>query len=530
MAEKQEIVMASPDSAQRPQCCGKPMKKNSRTAAGRIRYQCSYCGRSTTGSGESSEHPGYDPAASKAYLKRLREEIKAGQRKFVVTAAQNNTRPHLGFLEALERYCAANGARLIVIPVHYKNISLYTAAQQYKKAWAAELQPYLIDGRLQLGGGVCVRADVKIQATAANPLSGLQPLTGKSWSIYGHSQVAMEPIATPATKRPGRSYTTGAITVENYSQTKDGAKAKFHHVMGALVVEVDKRRRHAFVRQINAERSGAFYDLDAYYTPEKITRGHRALAIVPGDEHVKHLCPRVRHATYDGKHSIVNTLRPEYIVRHDVLDAYACSHHHEKDPITQFLKYWNRDHDMRAELDDVVEFINSTTPEDAETLIVPSNHHDHLGKWLARADDKTDHQNAMLIQELRHQQRQSGLKGGTTDPFELYLRPRLTCKFTFLDRNTQHLLAGVDHSQHGDVGVNGSRGSARALANTTHKVNVGHSHGARIVKSVYQGGTSTVIPLEYMRGLSEASNTHTLEYQNGKRTLLDIINGKWRGE
>jgi hypothetical protein len=58
----------------------------------------------------------------------------------------------------------------------------------------------------------------------------------------------------------------------------------------------------------------------------------------------------------------------------------------------------------------------------------------------------------------------------------------------------------------------------------------GHSHGARIVKSVFQSGTSTVIPLEYMRGLSEASNTHTLQYQNGKRTHIDIISGKWRGE
>ena len=521
--------MAAPEEA-RPQCCGKSMHQYDRTKAGRIRYRCNRCGRTTTGSGESADHPGYDKSAAKARIARLRDEIKSGQRRFVVTAAQNNTRPHLGFLAALERYCRANDARLIVIPIHYKNINLYTAAQEYKKAWAEELQPYLIDGCLKLGGGVRVRADINIQATAANPLAGMQPLTGKSWSIYGHSQIAMEPIATPAKSRPGRSYTTGGITVENYSATKVGAKAKFHHVMGALVVEVDKRRRHAFIRQVNADAKGGFYDLDAYYSPSKITRGHRALALVPGDEHVKHNCPRVRRATYDAPDSIVNALRPEYIVRHDVLDAYACSHHHERDPITQFLKYWHRDHDMRAELDAVVEFINQTTPDDAETLIVPSNHHDHLAKWLARADDKVDHQNAMLIQELRYEQRQSGLQGGTTDPFELYLRPRLTCKFKFLDRNTQHLLAGVDHSQHMDVGTNGSRGSARALANTTHKMTGGHSHGARIVKSVFQSGTSTVIPLEYMRGLSEASNTHTLQYQNGKRTLIDIINGKWRGE
>jgi len=44
----------------------------------------------------------------------------------------------------------------------------------------------------------------------------------------------------------------------------------------------------------------------------------------------------------------------------------------------------------------------------------------------------------------------------------------------------------TDVSQHGDVGTNGSRGSARGLARATYKMSIGHGHGARICQGVWQ--------------------------------------------
>ena len=65
------------------------------------------------------------------------------------------------------------------------------------------------------------------------------------------------------------------------------------------------------------------------------------------------------------------------------------------------------------------------------------------------------------------------------------------------------------------------------MAKSTYKMVIGHSHSARISKGVYQTGTSTG-RLDYEAGLSDHTNTHCVQYQNGKRTLIDIFDGKWR--
>lgn len=516
-------------SLNRPICCGKPMaKQRGKAESGRQRYTCNGkngCGQSTTGSKDSlharrMDSPGYDKKKAWARARNCHRYTK-----FVITAAQNNTAVHAGFLAALTLYCKRNRATLLATPLHYKNVSLYTANEEYEKWWDPAIINYLVDWNIGLGGNVHLRADISIAATAARPLEGKQAIGGSQWCIYGHSQVAMEPVASPGDELPKRMYTTGCVTVPNYSRTNFGAKAEFHHVISALVVEIDGDV--AFIRQLQADEDGSFYDLDKLYTPTEVTGSHRALALTAGDEHVKFHKPEVFTATYGDRRSIVNTLRPHFIFRHDVLDGYAGSHHHESDDVLQFAKYHRRDHDYRAELDQAVRFINDTTPVGTKSYIVNSNHHDHLYKWLARVDPKKDHQNALLIHELKGLQYANALTGKTTDPFEIYAMPRFTVDCEFLDPNKPHIIEGVDYSQHGHLGTNGSKGSARLLARTTHKMIIGHAHSARIVQGVYQVGTSTG-RLDYQKGLSDWTNTHCIQYANGKRTLIDIMNGKWR--
>jgi hypothetical protein len=321
---------------------------------------------------------------------------------------------------------------------------------------------------------------------------------------------------------PKRMYTTASCTEPNYSISDNGEKARFHHCQGALIIE--NAGTHCFVRRLNADSDGSFYDLDKYVTADGVTTGHNIAALIPGDEHVKfNACKAV---TYTNRDSIVNTLRPEFIVRHDILDGYAGSHHHDKDPVLQFRKHHNGDNDYRRELDECVDFINETTPDYATTLIVPSNHHDHLARWLHSADMRKDHTNALLIAELNLRMREAALTGGDYDPFKLYAQSRLTCRHEFLNRNEPFLIGDVDQSPHGDVGANGSRGSAKTMARTTFKMNIGHSHGARECQGVVQSGTSTR-RLDYERGLSDHSITHIVQYLNHKRTLIDIIDGRW---
>ncbi len=106
---------------------------------------------------------------------------------------------------------------------------------------------------------------------------------------------------------------------------------------------------------------------------------------------------------------------------------------------------------------------------------------------------------------------------------------RSPANYDFLSPNKPFIVSGVDYSQHGHIGTNGSRGTATGLAKAANKMVIGHSHGAKIFKGVYQTGVSTD-RLEYEKGMSNHTHTHCIQYPNGKRALIDIFNGKWYGE
>lgn len=515
------------DDPNRPICtdCNQPMVRHrGKAQSGRQRYRCNACGVSTTGSGDTMA--GYDTDRAHDRCEALRGAVRRGANRFVITTALNNSPVLTTAWRSLRNFCTFNQAHLLVIPCHYKNVSLFTANQDYNKWFAKAVQPYIVDQNIRIGPKTYVMASTRIQATAVNPVSGLQPLAGDKWAIFGHSQQTLVPVATPITDLPGRMYTTGAITRKSYSHTKVGAKAAFHHVVGALLVEVQGAR--VFIRQLNMDHKGQFQDLNKLYTPDGVKDSQTAEVLTMGDEHVKWMLPNVKKQTFTDPNSIVNTMRPQYLVRHDVLDFYAKSHHHEKSYRTQYKKWYNRDDNVHNELMQMVDHINETTPEWAESLLVnDSNHHDHLEQWISRADPRKDHLNADLICDLQGLIRDSVRAGEAKNLLEMWMKPHTKVKVTFLDPNEPHLINGVDHSQHGHKGANGARGSAQGIANTTHKATIGHSHSAQIVKSVFQVGKSCGT-LEYESGLSTHTNTHCLQYPNGKRTLIDILGNGWR--
>ena len=516
---KKEVAVL--DDPNRPDCpdCGGWMK-----SGGKKDWRCTNCGRrlkkekniKNINNSNFENILGFDAKKAEDHARKCEKK-----KRLIVTSAQNNTEVNNKFFQSLKQAAKHYNCEIAVIPSHYKNITLFTKAEEYQKEWAKSVRPYLVYTDINFGRYV-IRSDVKINATTLWPLAGKQAHGGENSVIFGHPQIAMEPVATPANLFPKRTWTTGSVTEPNYTMTDAGEKARFHHASGALILE--KCKDDVFVRVLNADERGHFYDLDNKFTPRGTTSNHKILSLTTGDEH--EMYNTVKKETYFNKKSIVKSLSPKYIVRHDILDGYSGSHHH-KSPMTHFKKFVDGTDDYRKEIDSVVEFLEKSTPKNAINLIVPSNHHDHLMQFLDKADANKDHRNALFILEMNTAMREAVLRGEDYDPFTLYLRDRLKCNYEILDRNQRFLIADVDHSQHGDVGTNGSRGSARGLAKSTYKMTIGHSHSARICQGVYQVGTSTG-RLEYERGLSDHSNTHVIQYPNGKRTPIDIINGKWR--
>ena len=464
----------------------------------------------------------------------------SGFQRYVVTSAQNNTPVHLGFLQSLHTYCEANDAKLIVIPYRYKNpTSVFTPEQEANEYWAKPIEQFVVSKVTRLSDSFVIMANVKIQPTAIEPLSGFDGYTGMDSAIVGHPKIQLRTVPTPARQLPKILTTTGAVTLPNYTDSKAGWKGEFHHSLAALVVEIDDAG-DTHIRHIHGDDiTGHFYDLDKYYATNEVTSGHRISALVTGDTHAEFMDDKVKAATYTGDESIAKFLKPEVIVRHDVEDFYARNHHHRGNDLIAFGKHHFGRDNVQDSLQITADHIDETTYEGSVNIIVKSNHDEALDRWLREAEPKHDPENAILYHYLKLNQlenvrmTETGFK--SIDPFEFWchypkngkgLKSKEQTKF--LKRDESFSVSGVELGFHGDIGPNGSRGSIKSFSKIGPKTIIGHSHSPGIYEGCYQVGVSARLDLEYASGPSSWLHTHCLVYADGSRALVNVINGKWK--
>ena len=481
------------------------------------RLKCKTCG-----------HHQYDLYASymapKSIDKFAPTSTKTGK-KYVITSIQNNTKTNHAFLDSLENYCQWNAAELIVIPLQY-NITLYDQI-----TWDID-KSLLVAEAFTINNMVNVLGDMNIEVTAENPLSGTDALSKGISVVIPHNQLMMKSLPVTGDSTSVIMVTTGTISEPNYEISKAGYKAEFNHSYSAILIDCADDMFH--MRVLNADDKSGFYDIDGYYTGDKYTPLEYVEALVTGDEHVYVMNQDVAAATYTNPDSIVNILKPKHIIRHDVLDCFTISHHHQKDHFLQYAKKLANMNNIEQELNQTISFIEDTTPPYAQTYLVSSNHNEHLARWLKETSPKSDHENAiifhhltllMLLEIKNHSSSEKGIC--KPDPFELYCKS-IGADFKFIGRTNSFKLFDIELSNHGDRGANGSRGSANQYAKLGEKVIIGHSHTPGINKGAYSVGSCTGKDLEYVSGPSSWMNTHCIIYPNGKRQLINIINGKWR--
>ena len=448
-------------------------------------------------------------------------------KRYIITAAQNATPIHKDLWKSLKHCAEHYDAELVVIPGRYKNpTSQWTEHNEHQEWWDKDVMPHLTHGTINLGSRLVILGDVKVQWAAMNPLTSLETLTGDKSGIVGHARLALKSVATPQHHHAKIMFTTGCVTQPNYTDTKQGSIAKFNHAYGALIVEVADDRFH--VRQLSAMRKGSFCDLDKEFTPEGVQDAPRPLSLTMGDTHWAKIDPDVYHATFK---DMLPSLKPHYLIWHDLLDQYARNHHHKNNYLLEYRKHKLKQDDIRAEVYAALDALEMETPHDSQSIVVSSNHDRALHRWLLEAKIKEDpvnleFHNELMSEVLKHY-RENNYED--VDPFILLGRKELANfkNIRFLGGDESFMLNGVEHCLHGDKGPNGSRGSTRNLSRIGVKVTKGHSHTAEIIDGCYSTGKSTG-RLEYESGPSSHSNTHCLQYHNGKRTLITIINGKYK--
>lgn len=495
---------------------------STKTQAGRERYQCRGCKERTC-------FPLDTPPESQPYFET---EVKPAKR-YVITSAQNMTPVHKKLWASLLTYCKRNQAELLVIPIRYKNPT--SRFDKEKDWWAEEIKPYLFAGRGELNDNIVVMGDIRIQPTAERPLQGFEAISGDKSAVFGHPRVALECVATPQNELPKMLWTTGSVSKENYTDSKAGKKGEFHHSFGAVVVEIANSKEF-HVRQLNAERNGRFIDIAGgkmlRYTPDGVEDAPPAAGLVMGDWHIDFRDSGVEQATF-GKGGIVDVARPRKLIWHDVNDSYAISHHHRFDPFIALAKRRALRNLAQAEVQRAFDFIRKYTREDQQSVIVSSNHHEHLARWIRETDWRIDPDNAeFYLETALIMARHTSMKyegADYPDPFIYWGEKALRGKqFRFLRRDESFLVMGIENGFHGDEGVNGSRGSIAQFAKIGAKSVSGHTHVPGIRDGAYSVGTSGILRPKFVRGLSSWFQTDCLTYGNGKRTLINIINGKSR--
>lgn len=446
---------------------------------------------------------------------------------YILTAAQNNTAIHAPFWQNLRAYAAHLNARIMVGGFIYRKDAFgqdgqekaHNSSEERSLQWAPELEPYRADERVLMAPGLEWEGHFNALPTGVDPLSGLTSYSRGASAIYPHVKVAMRPLAVTPGSRPKFLYTTGAVTQPNYIQRRSGMIAEFHHVIGALIVEVDGDAW--WVRQINAIEDGSFQDLEVKVQRGRVTSGHSVLSVQWGDIHVAKMEPLMEAAVW-GDGGILDTLRPRYQVLHDFFDHEARNHHDIKNPHRMFQKYVSGRDSVRSEVEQAAALLKRASRHWVENIVVESNHNQALGRWLREADGFRDPPNALFWLRGNVAALEAFERGDNFNPVEWGLKQAGAPAATYLTENSSMLIGGIETALHGHRGANGAKGSPKSFTQLATKINTGHTHSASIYDGVYTAGVQGSLHMGYNEGLTSWSHSIILTYETGKRAIVTL--------
>jgi transposase len=460
---------------------------------------------------------------SPQYIKAKERKFNRKKKKFIITWAQNDTPVHEPFVSNLEAYANHIDADIHVIAGRYKNPTSVFTDKDYE-SWAERIEPYLDAGRHIVHKHMWIMSDVKIQPTAVNPMTGLEGMSGINSCIFGSPKVHLETIPVLEGSLPKIMMSTGACTVNNYTDSKAGKKGEFHHTLGFAIVEI-KDREIFFARNVTATEDGNFTDLyfrveyDPAFKTGNVSKNEKVAAAVLGDLHYGQHDPAVIKKTLD----LFKNLHPENVILHDVFDGMSINHHESNDPFIQFQREMEGTNSLKREVDMMLDGLEDF--KNYNVVVVRSNHDDFLDRWLK----STDWRKANTLKNSIEYMEYSALllKGEAPKGVIPYLINRKFPQFKTLGRSDSFVVNGWELGQHGDIGSNGTRGSLIQFRKLNTKIVVGHYHSPGRKDGALAVGTSTKLRVNYNLGPSGWLQSHVLIHSDGKAQHINFIKGEF---
>lgn len=495
--------------------------------------------------GQSHHHPDWSKYHAVAEPKpgsAPRPRATGHVRRYLLTAAQDETAVHLPFWENLQAFAAWLGAEVRVGGFTYQK-GLFEDHATRTAAFASAVQPFMAHEQVDLGG-VLFCAEMNTLPTAVRPLSGLETYTRGRWGVFPHAKIQLVSVPAIPGQRAAQVMTTGACTVANYVAKKAGQKAEFHHVIGATLVEIDGEGR-IFCRQINATDDGSFQDLDVRVSRGVVSSGHRIEAITWGDIHRPKIDPEVALAAWGldveqdevvRADAMLDALKPRHQFFHDLVDFQPRNHHRRGDHAFAFQMKVQGAESVDAENALCASFLRKTARDWCASVVIASNHNDALPRWLRETDPRADPTNFAFWCRANVAIYEAIERGDSDfDVVRWALArhdPRGLEDIVFVPRTASYVICqaagGVECSLHGDMGPNGARGTASNLARVAVRMNIGHSHSPCIFDGVYTAGLCGLMDQGYNAGPSSWGHSQIVTYPSGKRTLITMLDGRWR--
>lgn len=481
--------------------------------------------------------------------------------RYILTSAQNNTEVHHEVWANIKALAKYYNAQIMVGTYTYNQNHFGKLAVKRNKNkpyqhtlwYAREVRPFFADTRVQLANGLVFCGEMNTLPTAVNPLANFETYSGRKSAIFPHAKMVMRSIPTMQSEGVKLNFTTGTVTQKNYIAKREGLKAEFHHIYGAVLAEVDSNGNW-WVRQLNYDQgTDSIQDLNVLVVGGKVTSTNVcAEAITAGDLHGTWADPQSVELLKD----MIRVLAPKYLFVHDSLEGAAINPHqrHYKTNHEKFHTWLRGYHKLENELVDTAKLIDSLSQPFMQTVVVDSNHDDvWLKRWLREHDYRVDPPNAEVFMKLQAWY-YNQIRNGVTDEESRArtAKPKMPrdvnvleyafrevgglkgdggiAPIKFLKADESFLTANgkIENGMHGHLGPNGRRGTPENLSKIARRANTAHTHSAGIFEGLYVAGTNAYKRWDYAKGPNSQSQSDIITYANGKRTIVTKYAGKWR--
>lgn len=228
---------------------------------------------------------------------------------------------------------------------------------------------------------------------------------------------------------------------------------------------------------------------------------------------------------YDTTKGLINHIKPHQIILHDFFDGCSISHHTAPFPLKMAVKAIEGKYSLLEELKLGAVYINDLSPLVEKMVFTKGNHDEFLERYLESGRYVNDPHNHYIALDLAkaYLEKKDVLAWAyanlvTLDEIE---------KCIVVPRDVEYKFGGIEIGQHGDLGLNGSKGSLNGIEKAYGLAVVGHAHTAAIQRGVYRVGTMTGLSLDYTKGPGSWTHTHCVVYSDGSRQLIHILDGEY---